>query len=175
MTHHDQIAAFCLRCGAELESRVLFGRSRRACPRCEFIFFRNTPSAAGAVVARGRDVLLVRRSIEPGRGRWGFPAGFQDYGETLAETAVREVLEETGLEVRVPRVLSVVHSREIPSRLVNLVVYLGEFGAGELQAADDASDARYFSLDSLPPDLAFDNNREILDSLVREFPEGDIT
>lgn len=170
-----QRAAFCQACGAPLEERQLFGRPRKACPRCDFVFFHNTPSAAGAVVARGREILMVLRSIDPGRGRWGFPAGFQDYGETLEETAIREVREETGLEVSVSRLLAVVHSKDNPRRFVNLVVYLAEPVAGELSAADDAADARFFSLDEWPTELAFDNNREILEALMREFPEGDIT
>ncbi len=73
--------------------RELFGRPRKACPECAYIHFRATPTAVGALVCRGREVLLVRRAIEPGKGRWGFPAGFQDYGETVRETAMREVLE----------------------------------------------------------------------------------
>lgn len=118
-------------------------------------------------------MLLVRRAIDPGKGRWGFPAGFQDYGESLTETAVREVREETGLGVDPVRLLDVVLSRDNPRKLVNLVVYLARVVAGELVAADDALEARFFPVDDLPEDLAFENNRQILDRLVRETPTGD--
>jgi ADP-ribose pyrophosphatase YjhB (NUDIX family) len=170
----EQRAAFCLVCGAGLERRLAFGRPRLACPACSFIVFENTPCAAGAVVVRGREVLLIRRAIEPALGRWCFPAGFQDYGETPRQTAVREVREETGLSIRLLRLLDVVLSRDNPRKLVNLVVYLAAAVEGELHPADDALEARFHPLDDLPADLAFDNNRQILRQLVDEFPSGDI-
>ncbi len=170
----EQRAAYCLVCGASLESRKIYGHSRQACPECDFIVFENTACAAAAVVVRGREVLLVRRAIDPGKGRWGFPAGFQDYGESPAETAVREVREETCLEVELLRLLDVVLSRDNPRKLINLVVYLARAVAGELAAADDATEARFFPLDKLPEDLAFENNRQILGQLVRDIPTGDI-
>jgi len=161
-------------CGASLKVRKLFGRDRKACVECDFIVFENTPTAAGAIVVRGREILLVRRSIEPGLGRWSFPAGFQDYGETPEQTAVREVREETGLTIELRRLFQVAHSRDNPRKHVNLVVYLAVAVAGVVRAADDASDARFFSLDELPGDLAFDNNRDMLRRLRIEFPSGDI-
>lgn len=169
----EQRAAYCLVCGSSLEDREISGRRRRACPACSFIVFEATACAAAAVVVRGREVLLVRRAIDPAKGRWGFPAGFQDYGESPAETAVREVHEETCLEVELVGLLDVVLSRDNPRKLINLVVYLARVVAGELAAADDALEARFFPLDDLPEDLAFENNRRILDKLVRETPTGD--
>ena len=117
---------------------------------------------------------LVRRAIDPGKGRWGFPAGFQDYGETAEETARREVLEETGLEIDLLRVLSVELSSANPQKLVNLVVYLARPVAGELSASDDALEARFFPLDQLPGDIAFESNSVILERLLEQFPTGDI-
>src|SRR6185295_5408006 len=82
---HDARAAFCLWCGAPLVRRQLYGSVRAACSRCPFVLFRTPAASASAVVVRGREVLLVRRAIEPFRGQWGFPGGFQEYGESPAE------------------------------------------------------------------------------------------
>ncbi|MEE9127923.1 MAG: NUDIX hydrolase [Planctomycetota bacterium] len=174
MTIPEEPAAYCLWCGTPMVVRELFGRPRKACPECAYIHFRATPTAVGALVCRGREVLLVRRAIEPGKGRWGFPAGFQDYGETVRETAMREVLEETGLRIELRRVLDVALSRANPHKLVNVVVYLAHAVAGELRAADDASEARFFPLDRLPSDIGFESNQEILLRLQQQFPSGDV-
>jgi ADP-ribose pyrophosphatase YjhB (NUDIX family) len=171
----EERAAFCLHCGAPLARLLRFGRMRKSCPECGFVLFVDAASAAAVVIVEGRRVLLVRRAIEPGRGRWGFPAGFQDYGESLEMTAIREAAEETGLTVELRRLLTVTLSREHPTRLVNLTVYLAVAVAGELRAADDADAAEYFSVDDVPVELAFANNREILQRLRTDHPRGDIT
>ena len=167
-------AAYCLVCGAALAKREVFGATRKACTRCDFVQFRSPAAAAAVVVARGREVLLVRRGIEPYRGCWGFPAGFQDYWESPEEAAVREVREETGLEVRLLRLLDVRYTVDDPRKRANVVVYLGEVVAGELLAADDAVAAQFFSLDALPDAIAFENNQLLLRRLLQEYPSGDI-
>lgn len=170
----EEPAVYCLWCGTAMVERQLFGRLRKACPDCAYIHFRATPTAVGALVCRGREVLLVRRGIEPGKGQWSFPAGFQDYGETTEQTAQREVFEETGLRIELARVLDVALSRENPHKLVNVVVYLARAVAGEPAAADDALEARFFPLEALPHDIGFESNRDILLRLQRRFPNGHI-
>jgi 8-oxo-dGTP diphosphatase len=174
MSIPEEPAAYCLWCGTAMVERELFGRPRKACPDCAYIHFRATPTAVGALVCRGREVLLVRRAMDPKKGLWSFPGGFQDYGETAEETARREVLEETGLSIRLERLLDVALSRANPHKLVNVVVYLARAVAGELAAADDALEARFFLLDDLPPDIGFEGNRDILLRLQQRFPTGDI-
>ena len=174
MTIPEEPAAYCLWCGTAMVERKLFGRLRQACPECAYIHFRATPTAVGALVCRRREVLLVRRAVDPGKGQWSFPAGFQDYGETAEQTAQREVLEETGLEIGLERVLDVALSRANPHKLVNVIVYLARPVAGELAAADDALEARFFPLEELPSNIGFASNRDILLHLQRQFPSGDI-
>ena len=167
-------AAFCIVCGAGLQEREVFGALRKTCTVCDYIQFRSPACAAAAVVVRGREILLVRRGIEPYRGLWGFPAGFQDYWETPREAAVREVLEETGMEIEVERLLDVRYTRDDPRKRANVVVYLARAVAGTLRASDDADDAAFFSLDRLPEGIAFENNQAILRQLMQDFPTGDI-
>lgn len=170
----DPQALFCLWCGAPLAVRHVFGGERHACTACAFVHFRPPSSAACAVVARGREVLLVKRRIAPFAGTWALPGGFQDYGEDPATAAQREVREETGLVVAIRRLLDVFYSTDDPRRRVNVMAYLASPVAGTLCAADDACDARFFALDALPSDLAFSNNRVIFARLRQEFPTGDI-
>ena len=103
--------------------------------------------------ASGR-VLLIRRSKEPLRGRWLVPGGSVELGETLEEAVVREVREETGLEVRPVDWLGVFDriEREGESVLYHFVIvdYLCALLGGELRAASDALEACW----ARPGDLA---------------------
>lgn len=176
----DEVS-FCQRCGAGMEAREAFGLMRPVCPGCGFVHFQATATAAAAVVVHARRLLLVRRAIQPYRGFWGFPGGFQDYGESLEETAARETLEETGLSVRIGRVLHVGHTTDDPRKLVNVVVFLARpvpdderAVAAALGPADDVSDARFFGLHEIPRELAFENSKAVLRRLRSEFPDGDL-
>ena len=62
----------------------------------------------GVLVKRADRVLLVRRRFDPGRGKWSIPGGLVELGETVRDAALREVYEETGLNVRLDRLLGVV-------------------------------------------------------------------
>jgi 8-oxo-dGTP diphosphatase len=107
-----------------------------------------------AVVLRDGHVLLVQRGREPARGLWGLPGGMLELGETLAEGVRREVWEECGVEIEVGAVVGVFEpmQRDTEGRLrYHYVVldYLARYVGGELQAADDADDARWIRLEEL--------------------------
>ncbi|MEM7199309.1 MAG: NUDIX domain-containing protein [Planctomycetota bacterium] len=170
----DDRAAFCLVCGASLEVREKYGAPRKCCTACDYVMFRSPACAAAVVVVRRRDVLLVRRGIEPYRGQWGLPGGFQDYWESAEEAAVREVREEAGIEVRLRRLLGVAYTTDDPRKRVNVVIYLGTPIAHDLRPGDDAVEARFFSIDHLPQPIAFANSRALLDGLREDFPTGDL-
>lgn len=161
-------SAHCLWCGGRLALRFVHGAERLACSACAFVLYRSPAAAVATAVLRGREVLLVQRAIEPYRGLWGFPAGYQEYDESPEQAAVRETREEAGVEVELRGVLDVCWTTDDPRKRANLVVYRAVPVAGEPQAADDASAARYFSLDDLPEGIAFTNNRRLLERLRRE-------
>ena len=107
-----------------------------------------------AVVLRDSQVLLVQRGREPGKGSWGVPGGMLELGETLAEGARREVLEECGVEIEVGPLVAVFEpiQRDEDGRLrfhYVVVDYLARYLSGEPRAGDDADDARWVDLDAL--------------------------
>lgn len=138
-----------------------FGKLRPVCPQCGWIYFQDPKVAAAVLIEEDGRVLLVRRAHEPYRGLWTLPAGFINGGENPAEAAERECLEETGLSVRVKRVLDIISGREHERGADFIIIYLAEIISGELTPADDADAAEWFSRVDLPP-LAFKATQQIL-------------
>ncbi len=108
----------------------------------------------GIVVFRGDEVLLVERTKPPIRNRWSIPGGAQEIGETVHEAALRELMEETGLEADVIGLIDVVDSitRDQDSRVqfhYTLVDFAAEWRSGEAAAADDVGAVRWVPLADL--------------------------
>jgi len=157
---------FCPMCGTELEDITRAGAVRRHCPTCDYIHWRN-PGVGAAVVVWDEpgQLLLVRRGPEVSRtGFWSIPAGYVNYGEEVRAAAARELQEETGLVADVGEVVWVASNFHDPAKLTVGVWFAGKVVGGTLHAGDDASDARFFPTDDLPP-LAFETDVAYLQSL----------
>ena len=103
-----------------------------------------------AVVLRGEKALIVRRGNPPLSGRWGFPGGVLELGETVAEGAMRELLEETGVVAEPAEVLTVIDAidRDGDGRVryhYALVAVRGLWRSGEGVAGDDAEEVAWLS------------------------------
>jgi 8-oxo-dGTP diphosphatase len=160
-------AKHCPQCGALLAPATIEGRSRGRCAQCAFILYENPASAAaGVVLDASRRVLLVQRAIEPYKGHWALPAGYQELDETPSETAVREIFEESGIAVEIVALFDLLFVREDHRRPSNLAVYLCRPSGGELRPGDDVLDAGWFDLRDLPANLGFDNGPRILERLL---------
>lgn len=153
---------FCPQCGGPLQDRQAYGRVRRYCPVCDRLIFRDPKVAAAVLVEKDGQVLLVQRSFGPFKGRWSLPAGFVEYDEDPATTAIRECREETGLEVRLTGLLDVLPGEGLAGEASFTVVYRGEMVGGTLRAGDDAKATGFFSPDDLPP-LAFTSVHRVLE------------
>lgn len=93
-------ATYCPRCGTELGTKHVEGRDRQYCEDCEVVEWRNpVPCAGVAVVDPDRGVLLTRRDVPPGVGKWALAGGHMEVEESPAKAAARELEEETGVRV----------------------------------------------------------------------------
>lgn len=109
---------FCSHCGAKIAQRIPPGDSlpRYVCDSCSTIHYRNPLMVVGSIPEWEERILLCRRAIEPRSGLWTLPAGFMELGETLAQAALRETLEEANARVRLEEVvtlLSVPHVDQV--------------------------------------------------------------
>uniref|UniRef100_A0A7S1FME9 Nudix hydrolase domain-containing protein n=1 Tax=Corethron hystrix TaxID=216773 RepID=A0A7S1FME9_9STRA len=150
--------AFCERCGAPMISRIPSGdeRARYCCtdPECGFVSYQNPKVVVGAVCTWEGRVLLCRRAIEPRRGRWGFPQGFLELGETTRAGAARETAEEAGADFD-PAGATLLAVYNLSGAQVQMV-YAAELTSGEIKAGVESLEVGFFAWEKIPwEDLAF--------------------
>jgi phosphoribosylformylglycinamidine cyclo-ligase len=162
-------ARHCPQCGAALEWAEIERRERLRCPACRYVLYENPACAAAGIVvdARGR-VLLVKRALDPCRGEWALPAGYQEVDEEPACTVAREVREEAGVEVEVAELFDLFLVPAPARKPTTLAVYLCRSLGEDARAGDDALEAAWFPLDELPERVAFDNRVRILSRLATD-------
>ncbi len=149
---------FCPRCGQAVTEQDKFGKVRPVCPACGYIHFANPKVAVVVFIEHDGQILLVKRGVDPERGRWALPGGFVDYGEDPVKAAVREAAEETGLTVEILELLDVT----FPLNGVIIVIsYTARVVDGILAAADDVEDVRWFRPADLP-ELAFESTQRLV-------------
>lgn len=115
-------------------------------------------TGVGAMVIRDGKILLVKRGVEPNKGRWAIPGGMLKLGETMRECAAREILEETGVTVAVGEcvyVFDLIERDDAGKIKFHFVVvdFAALYVSGEPKGADDADEAGWFApeeLDDLP-------------------------
>jgi len=108
----------------------------------------------GVIVFRDQEVLLVKRNKEPNKGQWSIPGGKQMIGETVAEAAQRELLEETGVNVDQLLLVDVVDAiiPDVEGKIkyhYTLVDYMGHWKSGESRPGDDAQEVSWVRLNEL--------------------------
>jgi ADP-ribose pyrophosphatase YjhB (NUDIX family) len=154
---------FCPRCGYALEERQVRAgdRPRLVCGGCSFIFYIDPKVAVGTIIRTASDrLVLVRRAIEPGYGKWVFPGGYVDRGEALVDAAVREAREESGLQVRLDGLVNVY---SYAGRAPVIVVYAATAIGGTFDIDDESLEGREVEADAIPwNDLAFRSTNEAL-------------
>ncbi len=141
------------------------GGPRRRAHRSVASHYENPALTADAVWLRGDRILLVRRGRPPFRGMWALPGGFVELHETVEETVVRELREETGLTARPYRIVGVYSGPDRdPRKPTATVAYLMKGRGGRPRAADDAGAAEWVLLSDARP-LSFDHERIVRDAL----------
>ena len=149
---------YCPLCGKTLVISEVAGQQRPKCFFCNFVHFTDPKVAVGVIATKNKLVLLQKRKHNPGKGKWSFPAGYVDSGERVEDAALREVLDETLVKVKLLGLVGVYS--EAGSPLI-FIVYWGEIVSGEPGPGDESLEAGLFPVDSIPP-LAFPHDDQIL-------------
>lgn len=168
-------AAYCPVCGTATVAQERAGEWRPRCPACGHVIYFDPKVATILWLGErhadlGERVLLVRRAIDPGAGRWALPGGFVNAGEGAATAAIREAREELTVAVELLGLLAIFGREEYPEGDEGVaditIAYQARIVAGEPRARDDAADCAWFTEGRLPP-LVFHPTRTLVARWLR--------
>jgi 8-oxo-dGTP diphosphatase len=144
---------YCPFCGTQLVLSETGGRQRPTCPGCGFV----------VLIEKEGWVLLGKRRGGFGGGKWGLPQGYVEYDEDFLTAAIREVKEETGLDVEMRAIINVVSNLLSPGLQTLAIVLLAGAIAGELCAGDDLETLEWVPLGGPFPEMAFEADQHIIE------------
>ena len=162
---------FCSSCGERVARKIPEGdtKERWICDACGRIHYQNPLIVVGCVPEKDGKILLCKRAIEPRYGYWTVPAGFMELGETLAQGAARETMEEACADVRIGHLFAsvdVVQAGQV--HLFFTADLLGDFSPG-----DESLDVAMFGKDEIPwDDIAFRSGKFALKKYLEDAGEN---
>jgi ADP-ribose pyrophosphatase YjhB (NUDIX family) len=154
---------YCPFCGTALILEIQGGRQRPSCTRCSFAQYRNPLPGVVVVIEKEGHVLLGKRKGAYGEGLWGLPQGYIEFDEDFLAAAIREVKEETGLDVEIKSILNVVSNKLTPRLHTLAIVLLANVVGGELHVDDDLETLEWISLAGPLPEMAFEADTFIVE------------
>ena len=154
----------CKSCGASTRYRIPDDgdtKPRAVCPACHTIHYVNPLNVVGTIPLWGDKVLLCKRNIEPRKGKWTLPAGFMELGETTAEGAARETVEEAGAQFEMQALFSLINVARVGQ--VHLF-YRATLLSPEFAPGTETQEALLFDEADIPWDeIAFRTVKETLE------------
>lgn len=159
------IKKYCPICGSDKLNWPYDHPSVISCTGCKWVDYQN-PIPVAAVLASNqgdpeRKIVMVKRGIPPFKGEWCLPCGYMNQHEIPKDAACREMMEETGLVVRLEKILCVCNP--MPGEINQITIsYLARITGGELVQGDDAAEAKYFTQADCPT-ACFRSNRMLIE------------
>jgi ADP-ribose pyrophosphatase YjhB (NUDIX family) len=159
---HPKLFKYCPVCKTQLALKEIGGNHRPACPNCGFVQFRNPLPGVVVLIDKDGYILLGKRKGGYGEGKWGLPQGYIEFDENFLTAAIREVKEETGLDVEILSIINVVSNHLSPTLHTLAIVLLARVVSGELCACDDLETLEWVSLSGALPEMAFEADEHII-------------
>jgi 8-oxo-dGTP diphosphatase len=148
--------------------KVIDMKKNTTCPKCATIIeqWRNPVPTVDIIIRIDQAIVLIKRLNQP--FGWALPGGFVDYGESLEVAAMREALEETGLEIANLQQFRAYSDPDRDPRQHTISYVFTAEADGKPKAGDDAAAVRLFPIDDLPTPLCFDHDQILADYIKAE-------
>ena len=154
---------YCPRCGAQCISPSSVRQRQLQCPSCGFILYQNPSPGVVVLIIDNDMVLLGKRDNKVFMGgKWSLPGGFIEFDEDFLSAAHREIMEETGLSIKIISIISVVSNFFLPDLHTLVIVLLAQKKNGLLQPGDDMVTLEWFPLSGPFPPMAFEADAHII-------------
>jgi ADP-ribose pyrophosphatase YjhB (NUDIX family) len=156
---------YCPYCAADLVEVFRFDQVRPVCPACGFVQFQDPKVAVIALVIHEARVLLVRRGVEPAKGRWALPGGYMDADEMPAVALQREIAEEVGLTIQVDELITIYPMTNGEGQSIGIVLAYAASPRGAstiTHVGDDVAEAGWFGPTEIPDALAFESTTTLI-------------
>ena len=163
---------YCIKCGGKTKSDIINGDNipRNRCETCNYIHYINPKIIVGALPFRDDKVLLCKRDINPGFGKWTLPSGFMEMGESLEQGAEREAKEEANLKLKLNKLYG---TYSIPRIGQVLFIFIANILNEDFRAADETSEVKLFSVSKIPWEkIAFPSVDFFLKNYTKDFLNG---
>jgi ADP-ribose pyrophosphatase YjhB (NUDIX family) len=161
---HRSPIKHCRNCGIAVVYRIPDDgdtRERAVCPACSTIHYENPLNVVGTVPYWGEKILLCKRNIEPRFGKWTLPAGFLELGETTAQGAARETVEEAGAQIEMEGLFSIISVARVGQ--VHMF-YRARLLSDQFDPGTETIEARLYAEGEIPWDeIAFRTVKETLE------------
>ncbi len=159
---------FCPACGTQCRQKEEGLKVRPVCPSCGYIHYRNPYPGVVVIIEQDGSVLLGKRTAGSFQmGKWCLPGGFIEFDEDYILSAIREVKEETNLEIEIKSVLNVSSNFLSPDLHTLVVTLVAQVKKGVPVPGDDMDELRWFRINSELPDMAFHADTYIIKHFKR--------
>lgn len=155
---------FCPQCGNQLSQE----NDHLACKACHHNWYNNPAISVSIALIKNGKILLAKRAVEPKKGKWDILGGFVEPGESVEQGVIREMKEETGLNVKVDEYLGSVPDIYDNRASLPLIFRVSLINEAQPVAQDDVEELRWFSLTEIPTELAFVNVKETIEKVKKD-------
>lgn len=152
---------FCLNCGGKVRKKKAVKEVCFKCISCDFIYYLTSVPAVAALIVKEDKILLTKRAVTVGFGKWALPSGFIDFGEEPLVAIKRELKEELNIIVQKPVLFTTKIGRAYNDKLVLMIFYIVDSYEGKIKLNEENTEAKWFPLDSLPQIVFKDNSEAI--------------